>query len=200
VKEGGKAGGQAKSSSCGPSATGNADQDKLALKTTVLSRVEAIRELANRANRGSEEALACLRQLLDSSPEIWDLVGDLARHAELAWVGLVAGEDRLMQESVKKRIAKLKDELAGASATTMERLLVDRVVTSWLAVAHAETRAASPGNCSPAQLTERLRAVESAQRRHLTAIKVLAKLRATVPQGFAPLNLVRLFSADRHQA
>jgi hypothetical protein len=42
----------------------------------------------------------------------------------------------------------------------------------------------------------RLRRVESAQRRLLGALKVLAKLRATVPQGLAPLNVLRLYDLE----
>jgi hypothetical protein len=166
----------------------------------MVTRVQAIKELADRANKGSDSALANLRQLLVDCPEISEHVGDLARLAEVSWLNLVAGESRLVQECLKKRIAKLKEDLAGPSPTTMERLLIDRVASTWLAVNHAETQAASPGTCSPAQSAMRLRRLESAQRNHLAAMRVLAKLRATVPQGLAPLNLVRLFSADRHQA
>jgi hypothetical protein len=162
--------------------------------------VQAIKALSDRANKGNQQALSNLRHLLETCPEVWQEVGDLARHTELAWLAIVTGDNSLVRESVKKRIAKLKEDLGGPSPTTIERLLIDRVVASWLAVAHAEVQAASPGNCSPAQLAMRLRRLESAQRNHLGAMRVLAKLRATVPQGLAPLSSVRLFTADRHQA
>jgi hypothetical protein len=165
-----------------------------------LTRAHAIRELADRANRGSEEALARLRRLFDDCPEIWEQVGDLARHAELAWLDLVADEDRLIHESVKRHIAKMKDRLAGPHPTPMEQLLVNQAVACYLAVQHAETSLSAPGSCSPAQAAMRLRRAESAQRRYLSTLKTLARLRATVPQGLAPLKPLRLHTGDRQQA
>jgi hypothetical protein len=165
-----------------------------------LTRAQAIRELADRANRGSEEALARLRRLLDDCPEIWDQVGDLARHAELAWLDLVAGADHLMLESIKRHIARMKDDLLGPHPTVMERLLVDQAVACYLSVRHAELALAAPGSCSPAQAAMRLRRAESAQRGYLATLKTLARLRATVPQGMAPLKPLRLHTGEQQQA
>jgi hypothetical protein len=156
--------------------------------------------LADRANRGSEEALARLRQLLDDSPEIWQHVGDLARHAELAWIDLLTGADHLMLEAIKRHIARMKDDLLGPHPTPMERLLVDQAVACYLAVKHSETCLAAPGSTSPAQTSVRLRRAESAQRRYLGTLKTLARLRATVPQGMVPLKPLRLHAGDRQQA
>ncbi len=167
---------------------------------TALTRAQAIRELADRANRGSAQALANLRRLLDDCPEVWEHVGDLARHAEAAWLDLVAGEDHLMRESVKRQLEKMKDDLAGLRPTLMEELLVNQVVTCHLAVQHAEMSLAAPGSTSPAQTAIRLRRSESAQRRYLSALKTLARLRATVPEGMAPLNSLRLHPGERRQA
>ena len=165
-----------------------------------LTRAQAIRELADRANRGSEEALGRLRQLLDDSPEIWQHVGDLARHAELAWLDLLTGADHLMREAIKRHIARMKDELLGPHPTPMERLLADQAVACYLAAQHAETCLAAPGNHSLAQAAMRLRRSESAQKRYLAALKTLARLRANVPQGMAPISALRLHDGERQQA
>src|SRR5262249_40372227 len=161
-----------------------------------FTRAQAIRELADRANRGSEEALARLRRLLDDCPEIWGHVGNLARHAELAWLDILTGADHLMREAIKRHIARMKEDLLGPHPTPMERLLADQAVACYLAVQHAETCLAAPGNHSLAQAAMRLRRSESAQKRYLAALKTLARLRANVPQGLAPLNPLRLRSGE----
>jgi hypothetical protein len=169
-------------------------------RQSAVTPAQAIRELADRAHRGSEQALAHLRRLLDNCPEIWEQVGDLARHAELAWLDLLAGEDRLMHEAVKRQILKVKGDLLGTHPTPMERLLVDQAVACYLAVQHAEMALAAPGSTSPAQAAIRLRRAESSQKRYLAALKTLARLRATVPQGLAPLHPLQLRTGDRQHA
>jgi hypothetical protein len=118
----------------------------------------------------------------------------------LTWLDLLAGEDRLMYESVKRQIARLKEELAGLHPTAMERLLVAQVITCYLAVQHAEMALATPGSTSPAQTAMRLRRAESSQKRYLAALKTLARLRATAARGMVPLNPLRLHSGERRQA
>jgi hypothetical protein len=105
-----------------------------------------------------------------------------------------------MLESTKRHIAKMKDELLGPHPTPMERLLVNQAVACYLAVRHADTCLAAPGSCSPAQAALRLRRAESAQRRYLATLKTLARLRATVPQGMAPLKPLRLHTGEQQQA
>jgi hypothetical protein len=160
-----------------------------------LTRAQAIRELADRANRGSEQALANLRQLLDDCPDIWESVGNLARHAEMAWLDLIAGENRLTLESVKRQIARMKENLLGQHPTAMEMLLVDRIVASHLAVEHAEIQAATTGG-SLAQATFRLKRVESCQKRLLSAAKALATVRQFMPRGLMPVNHLRVHDSD----
>jgi hypothetical protein len=46
----------------------------------------------------------------------------------------------------------------------------------------------------------RLRRSESAQRRYLAALKTLARLRANVLQGMAPVSALRLHNGERQQA
>jgi hypothetical protein len=159
--------------------------------------VQAIQELANRANQGSENALACLRQVLDTCPEIWQAVGDLASHTERCWLDLIAGNNRLMEESVKRQVATMRAELSGPSPSPVERLLVDRVVACHLALHDAEACLASPGTASTAQVAIRLRRVESAQRRLLAALKTLTRLRALLPAGMTTSNSQRLAGAGR---
>jgi hypothetical protein len=94
--------------------------------------------LLKRAQTGDQTALAGLRRVFDSSPELWARVGDLAKQAELSWIAVSSGDNEVAGEALSRRIADLRQELAGLTPTVLERLLVDRVITSWLQVHHAD--------------------------------------------------------------
>jgi hypothetical protein len=161
---------------------------------------QLFRELVERANRGEELALTRLRQFLDLNPSIWQRAGDLAAAAESAWVGLVAGPDRLVAESVRRRLAQLKADLKGARATPPEALLAEQAALAWLAARHAEIGAAAAAGGPPQQAAFRLRRAESAQKRLVGALKALATLRALAPPGRVPAGRPQLFDPRRERA
>lgn len=152
--------------------------DEAAAGRPTPSRQEALQILVERANAGNRYCLDGLRALLNKSPEIWERLGDLARHAQYAWLDLVAGDDRLMFEAVKRYADRMKGELAGPTPTPVERLLAEQAVLTWLASRCAELASADPGPSTLAQIKIRLRRAESAQRRHLASLKTLTELRA----------------------
>jgi hypothetical protein len=158
---------------------------------------ELLRQLIARANDGDREALARLRQFLDLNPALWARAGDLTEAAERAWIELVVGTDQFAAESVRRRVAQLKAELQGPSPTRLEALLIDQISLTWLAAQHGEIQAASPAGGSLQQAAFRLRRAESAQRRHLTAIKTLATLRSLSPAGLVPTRSIRLHDPDQ---
>jgi hypothetical protein len=161
---------------------------------------QLFRELVERANRGEELALTRLRQFLDLNPSIWERAGDLTAAAEAAWVGLVAGPDRLVAESVRRRLVQLRADLKGAQATPIECLLADQAALAWLAARHAEIEAAGPAGGSPQQAALRLRRAESAQKRLVGALRALATLRALTPHGRVPAGRPQLFDPRRERA
>jgi hypothetical protein len=152
------------------------------------------------ANGGDAEALARLRAFLDANPWLWQQAGDLTAAAEGAWLGLIAGPNHLVAESVKRRLAALKDDLKGPHAGTLEALLVDVVAVAWLALQDAELGAARPAGGSLAQAAFRLKRAESCQRRFASAVKTLAGLRALAPQGLVPARPLQVFGPERRQA
>jgi hypothetical protein len=124
--------------------------------------------------------LAGLRRLLDNNAQIWQRAGDVGARAERAWVDLLAAGNQLAAESIPRRLRELKAELAGPDPTSLEKLLVDLIAISWLATCDAEATAAEVGG-SLSQAALRLRRAESAQRRHLAALKALATVRSLGP-------------------
>jgi len=156
-----------------------------------------LRELVARANAGDRDAIARLRRVLDANPDIWKRAGDLAAVAEASWMELISGPDKLMDESVRRQLAAMKHELAGSHPTELERLLIQQITTTWLAVTHAEVQAASTTSVSMGQASFRLKRAESAQKRHLTAMKTLAVLRTHCGKGLAPLNHLKIFVSEQ---
>ncbi|QEH32107.1 hypothetical protein OJF2_05760 [Aquisphaera giovannonii] len=142
--------------------------------------------LLQRARGGDPEALPGLRELLDSRPEVWKRLGDLASHARRAWVGLIAGQDFALGESILRQVERLGAELAGPRPTAMERLLVERIQASWLQLQHAELAAAQVGTTSVAVAEFHARRLDRAHRRYLTGLGALATLRRLAPAGGVP--------------
>ena len=155
-----------------------------------------LKRLVERANAGEMWAIQRLRRVLDDNPGFWRHAGDLTAFAEEAWIALVAGQDLLVVESTKRKLAELKDELKGSHPTRMESLLVDQIAIAWLGSQHAELQAANPTTGSLDQATWKLKRAESSQKRLLTSTKPLATLRALTSRGLAPLNPLKLFVGD----
>src|SRR5262249_25792114 len=115
------------------------------------------------------------------------------------WTELMAGTNRLVAESVKRTLNKMKHELAGPRPTPLEKLLVDQVVVTWLAAMHGEAQAASPPGGSLEQAAFRLKRAESSQKRYLNSIKTLGLLRSALPAGLVPYNHLRLHEPPEKQ-
>lgn len=148
----------------------------------LLTQAEALQELARRANAGSDSAVARLGQLLDMEPGIWDRVGDVAALAERAWTDLLSAGDKLLELSIQRRLLATKEGLLGREPTPLERLLVDVIVTTWLAAMQSEMTAAQVGG-TPQLSISRARRAESAQRRFACAVRTLSMVRALLPRA-----------------
>lgn len=100
--------------------------------------------------------------------------GDLATIAHNSMVDLVAGRSVLTREGIRKTTASMRAELAGPSASPLERLLVDRV----LACCRPTSHITQPEET----VNERIRAPLAPPGSRRQAIPVLA----TQPGGAAP--------------
>lgn len=145
--------------------------------------IDELERLVTQVNAGNTEALERLRVFLNSHPDVWAVVGDLGRHVELSWLDLIAAGNVLLLESLRRWIAEYKADLAGPKPTRIERGLVDLIASTLLSLRHYEQTLAESGSNSATEAVIRLRRAESAQRRHLAAMRTLVTLRALVPQG-----------------
>jgi hypothetical protein len=98
--------------------------------------------MLQRARTGDDGVLPELRAFLDSRPDLWKHYGDLAIHAQQAWIEKIGGADLWVKECLHREVARLKHELVGTSPSPLEGLLADRIVACWLQVYHADLLAA----------------------------------------------------------
>ena len=135
-----------------------------------------LRVLIERAQHGDQTAMPELRKQLDSTADLWQQVGDLAKHVETAWIKLLAGNDVFTQECLQREAERRRTELLGDDPTAIERHLIETIVASWLQLKHAELQMGSR-DATDKQLTYRHRRLESAQKQHRAAINQLVKVR-----------------------
>jgi len=144
---------------------------------------EDFEELVQLANSGDENALAQLRETLDSQPDIWEHMGDMAKHAQIAMVNLIANGNKVMVESLFRKAAKMKEELLRPSPSKLEELAAERVVACWLEMEYLNTTYPIAEGETLGQANFVLRQKESAERRFHKAVKSLTTLRKLVPSG-----------------
>src|SRR5262249_7098349 len=89
---------------------------------------------------------------------------------------------------LRNKLELLRSQLAGPEATALERLLVDRVVLSWLALHEAELADVRAEGRTMAQGDYHRRRVDSLHRRYLAAVRTMA----TVRRLAAPILRVKL--------
>src|SRR5690606_18012043 len=153
--------------------------------------VTELRALVNRAQAGDPAALPRIRQTLDQHPEVWQHLGDLSALAERAWIGVLAADNPLGVEAMKRTVEEMRAELAGEHPTRLERMIVDQIIVCWMEVQYLEVVAAEAGRRSFEQTGPRLRRLDSAQKRYLKAVKALAELRTLLPSTPAPAGPIR---------
>src|SRR5262245_8971495 len=143
-----------------------------------------IRAVVAQARKGDTAVLPRLRELLDGHPILWQRYGDLAAQAERLWVALAAGPDQYLRECLLRQAAAKRQELAGPDAGPVERLLVERVVMTWLQLSYfdAVTAQAAAKDELPKLALYRGKRQAQAQRAHLSAVAALTTLRRLLPR------------------
>jgi hypothetical protein len=153
-------------------------------ETGKLTQEEAIAELrvlVAKAKGGDASVLPRLREYLQQAPQLWQNCGDLAQQSQAAWVRLLAGNDKHLQECVVQKINALKLELADEDSSALENLLVERVVGTWLQLYYHEMQDAQQDEKSLRWAEFRLKQVTAASDRHTKAIGALATLKKLLP-------------------
>ena len=88
--------------------------------------------------KGREGSRQALQKLFDQYPGVAGPMGDLAQVAEKSVVSMAVGGDPVGEESVRWWLADMRKRLEKPGEGELERLLIQRVALSWLAVNTAE--------------------------------------------------------------
>jgi hypothetical protein len=152
-----------------------------------------LERLLQQAEQGDRSVLPRLRAALTANPEVWQRYGDLAAQAVGAMIALASGHNLLMSESLLFKVRELKEEVGGPSPSPLERLLVERVVATWLHANYADALVAQQAGAQagPATLRDRSQLQQAAERRHQAAIKQLALVRRLLKPAPSPPDLLR---------
>ena len=148
--------------------------------------LDEVRTLLARAATGDRDALPALRALLDGRPGVWEKLGDLAAHVQMAWVDRIGRSDVAVKEALGRKAELMRSELAAPGATPLERLLIDRVVATWLEVHAADLDAAVVSDVLPEKVQMAMKRQEAAGRCHSRAIESLANVRRLLPASVRP--------------
>jgi hypothetical protein len=160
-----------------------------------IPRPANFKELRGRADRGDLAAQAELTHWLNENPTVWRTLGDLANHAQMVFVRLVAANDFLLSESVRRRAEELRKELAGAFPTPLELLAVQRVVAAWLQMQHVEAQIALADTDLPKARFWLQRQMQ-ANRLYHAATKSLLLIRDLLPAAAPPAALATNGTAE----
>jgi hypothetical protein len=147
-------------------------------------RLKELEALSQKAENGDKQARRELRRAVrESTPDVVAEASDLSSRSSWLLIKTVAADDPLLEEALEKRLELMRSEIAGVDPSPLEVLLVQRVVSCWLLVEFFEVLMSAQlyrenKNRVPlSYLKHMIRWQESAQRRYLSAIKELVRVR-----------------------
>jgi len=82
-------------------------------KTLQKQQRPDILSLLRCAEAGDKKAMTALRPLINQAPGAWEMAGNLAIRAENTLVNVAVGNDEMLREALKRKLATLKEELDG---------------------------------------------------------------------------------------
>jgi hypothetical protein len=146
--------------------------------------LEEVKGFLIRAHEGDKTVLPALREVLDEMPELARKFVDPADQAEQIMVQNYGGDDLLIKEAMPRTLKLMRKELAGDNPSPLERLLVERVVATWFQLQYFEgLYAQNIRSLTIPQAEFHQKRIDRAQRRHLSAVRILAQVRKLLKPG-----------------
>lgn len=115
---------------------------------------------------------------LDKNPDLWSSVFDLARSVRVNLVKNMIPQ-RAARIGIRRNIVKLRRDMGYKDASTLEKLLIENVINTWLRYQWAEYRytSYSTGSHVMSQGKYWSGVLSACQRRYLRAVETLARVR-----------------------
>src|SRR5262249_33307097 len=99
------------------------------------------------------------------------------KNAMDALIGKYAGQNLLVRESVTRKLDRMRAELGGESPSPLEKLLVERIIATWLHLTHLEAAYAAKDSMALELGGYYQKALNAPSKRHVAAVKTLALVR-----------------------
>ena len=145
---------------------------------------EQLHRLTTDAKNGDEQSRTKLSDFLERT-HMWSQAGNVAQHAVNQWIlTIVPNNCPELIRSIKAKLAELWTALGGPNGTTLERLLIQRILVCWLQTHHADVAFAAAHRMhgiSEKFMRMANERVETCQRSYLRAIRELAVIRRLQP-------------------
>lgn len=160
-----------------------AEPDRKALAVTRENMRARLTELTRGVNAGNERAAKELHGYCLAEPALWDYLGGLEHNALDSWIRLMAPEKTSVaaftRDHMDAELAKRRKALHADGDSQLETLLINRILSAWLQVMHADAAYAQrqQRDGTFAQLEYAQKRLDRAQRQLLRAIQALATVR-----------------------
>jgi len=115
-------------------------------------------------------------------------------------ITLAAGTNLLLAESLLHKTEAMRAALAGPEASPLERLLAARVVLCWLQTSCFDVQIIQARDGNPARLKLLLHHLESAHRRQLSAVKMLATIQKLLAPAASPVQIASQLGGKRQRS
>lgn len=136
-----------------------------------------INAMIRKAEAGDASALAEVKEMLVRPGTADMLGGNIAKVAVQALTTRYAGNSPVTREAAERKLDELRAELSGQNPTPLEKLLVDRVLATWLHLHHVEIQLARKESVTLPLGLYYQKVISAAQKRYISAIKGLADVR-----------------------
>jgi hypothetical protein len=151
-----------------------------------------LKRLLERANAGDEAALPELKRAFDRHPELSAWLGDLVRLAHDSVLRWAAGNCLGSREAIARQAEELRQRLLDEARSELEKLLIDRLVISWLEVYAAEVHLAerlAQGTAAGVVTQAVQKVLDRAHQRFLGAVRCLATVQKLARPAVAPVEI-----------
>lgn len=148
--------------------------------------LEEIDRLTQEAQVGDVRAMVELRRAMAAVPGLAEELSDMARFARSKMLEATFGKDYLLlRETVQQRAQQMRRELEmerPQPPSTLERMLIERIVTCWVEVYLVNVVATANGmTLTKAEFYDQRH--DRAHRRYLSALTALARVRRLLALG-----------------
>jgi hypothetical protein len=156
-----------------------ANGEKKEMENNLINTDEFLSLIKKTAGKdSSEQDLRVLRKALHNNPHLWRTVGDLAEQVAHNLISKIEPSPAL-EESLITGWYEMQKEIGGESPNSLEILLVQQIVLSWLRLQIVEYKYTNTMSKSTTLKLGKYweSRLSAAQRRHFRSIETLARVR-----------------------